>query len=59
MFELIRSLKRGWYVNQIISHGIVYFRGKQIHEMTDKELKLVLTLLKAARKGALDGHGIT
>lgn len=59
MFELIHSLKRGWYINQIISYGITYFRGKEIHQMTDRELKKTLTLLRAARKGALNGYGIT
>lgn len=56
---MIHSLKRGWYINQIISHGITYFRGKEIHQMKDRELKTTLTLLRAARKGALDGNVIT
>lgn len=47
---MLSGYKRKWYQEQILKTGQKSYKGKELHEMNDKELKVTLTILRMTGK---------
>lgn len=50
LFKSHNEYKNEWYIQQIIKNNGVFFEGKNVYEMEQKELRLALAKIRTRRE---------